>query len=330
MDINNLLQKPGIEREVNSRIGKLNDFKQLYGGSNRKFYRLTGTRNRSLILLYDDNSRMLDRTVQISKYLNSFANLAPKIYQNFWEHHIVLMQDLGDLSLEVLYKNCDDRLSVYERAIDMLILLQSSIYREEPPVIVKKTVFGYEKLLGETEQFVEYFIDKYNDKKQTNLSNLHSEFDKLALLIAEQPKVYMHRDLQSKNILIHDDIFKVIDLQEGCIGPYTYDLAALLMDPYIMLPKDIYEKLLEIYFQKIERLGFVDIIYDTFQRDFQRSAISRLMQALAAFERLSLSGKDEFSQYIKPGFSRLFSLVDDKEFPILFDLLRTLSPEIIV
>jgi len=43
----------------------------------------------------------------------------------------------------------------------------------------------------------------------------------------------MHRDFQSKNLMIKNEQIFVIDFQGARLGPPSYDLASLLFDPYV-------------------------------------------------------------------------------------------------
>ena len=68
---------------------------------------------------------------------------------------------------------------------------------------------------------------------------LQEEFFELADRAARIPAGYfLHRDFQSRNIMIHGGEACIIDFQGGRLGPLAYDLASLLIDPYVALPDD--------------------------------------------------------------------------------------------
>ena len=52
---------------------------------------------------------------------------------------------------------------------------------------------------------------------------------------------------QSRNIMIRNDEPFIIDFQSARIGPLQYDLASLLIDPYVNLSDEIQKTLFEIY-----------------------------------------------------------------------------------
>jgi aminoglycoside/choline kinase family phosphotransferase len=88
-----------------------------------------------------------------------------------------------------------------------------------------------------------------------------------------------------------------IDFQGGRLGPPQYDLAALLIDPYVDLPLPEQEELLDYALQEFARRQPVDPA--RFRRVYEHCALSRSLQALGAFGFLSkVKGKPQFARYI--------------------------------
>ena len=56
---------------------------------------------------------------------------------------------------------------------------------------------------------------------------------------ARLENIKIHRDFQSRNIMILGDRHYLIDFQGARKGPIQYDLASLLIDPYVELPDTI-------------------------------------------------------------------------------------------
>ena len=108
--------------------------------------------------------------------------------------------------------------------------------------------------------------------------------------LATYPRVLVHRDLQSQNMIITDDEPFLIDFQGIRPGSGAYDLASLLYDPYVNLTDAEREELLAYYLERldsaVDRGQFRDI--------FLRCAIQRLLQALGAYGVIGiLRGKPE-------------------------------------
>ncbi|MBF0302054.1 MAG: phosphotransferase, partial [Desulfamplus sp.] len=143
----------------------------------------------------------------------------------------------------------------------------------------------------------------------------------------------MHRDMQSRNIMVKggenllkkpnlstnekylkDENFFFIDFQSARRGPLQYDLASLLIDPYVNLADNIKETILyECINELNNRLKLIN--KDTciknrwtdnyehnpekFIKCFRYCSLTRNMQMLGAFANLSINkGKNFFKQYI--------------------------------
>jgi aminoglycoside/choline kinase family phosphotransferase len=109
----------------------------------------------------------------------------------------------------------------------------------------------------------------------------------------------VHRDLQSQNIIIQNGQANLIDFQGMRPGLAEYDLASLLLDPYVELSDDERSELISYYRQKQTENGRT--VNGQFEDTLQLCAMQRLMQALGAYGFLGLvRGHEHFLKYI-PG-----------------------------
>ncbi len=118
-----------------------------------------------------------------------------------------------------------------------------------------------------------------------------------ALLIASalaQPKVCVHRDYHSRNLMVLEDGLGVIDLQDAVIGPVTYDLVSLLRDCYIRWPQARTAAWREQFRQQ---LGLTEVGPAQFARWFDLMGMQRHLKCLGIFARLKL--RDNKPGYIK-------------------------------
>jgi aminoglycoside/choline kinase family phosphotransferase len=87
------------------------------------------------------------------------------------------------------------------------------------------------------------------------MAGLEASFDSLEAeyalaareALAGAPAVFMHRDFQSRNLMLVPGGLAVIDLQGARLGPPEYDLASLLLDPYAGIDAGLRERLIERY-----------------------------------------------------------------------------------
>jgi aminoglycoside/choline kinase family phosphotransferase len=110
-----------------------------------------------------------------------------------------------------------------------------------------------------------------------------------------------------------------IDFQGGRIGPIQYDLASLLIDPYVELPHAIQAQLIDYC---IELLSAVtELTPEKFLACYHYCSLTRNLQILGAYSYLSkVKGKKYFKRYIPPAVRSLRSNLaagGQMEFPTL-------------
>lgn len=95
-----------------------------------------------------------------------------------------------------------------------------------------------------------------------------------------------------------------IDFQGGRIGPVQYDLASLLIDPYVELPEDLQETLYHFFVEELSKEKTIDA--EAFFQSYRYLKITRNLQMLGAFGFLSrVKGKTYFEKYIPPAVMTL-------------------------
>lgn len=256
----------------------------------RSYYRLT-TQQKSYIVMdappaFEDCKPF----VKVQQMLvNSHVNV-PHIHAFDEVNGFMLLSDFGSvLLLDVLNENNADYL--YSMAIDELIKIQMTHAREQVPP------YDSELLSQELNLFSEWFIDKHlglklNDEQQQTLQKAHQ------LLIKNtetQPKVMVHRDYHSRNIMLTNEKVGIIDFQDAVYGPITYDLASLLKDCYISWPEEKVHELVRGYIRKYNKINQAELSFHQFIRWFDLMSAQRHMKAIGIFCRLNYrDGKKKF------------------------------------
>lgn len=131
------------------------------------------------------------------------------------------------------------------------------------------------------------------------------EFQEIAVQAAKAPAdFFLHRDFQSRNIMLRDDRVRFIDFQAGRLGPLGYDVASLLIDPYAALSLADQEDLLAFYLKRVatERPD----AEEDFFKYYRLLALQRNLQIVGAFSFLyQVRGKAFFADFIKPALVAL-------------------------
>jgi pimeloyl-ACP methyl ester carboxylesterase len=146
---------------------------------------------------------------------------------------------------------------------------------------------------------------------------------KIAHRLARFPRVLVHRDFQSQNLIVRDGEVYLIDFQGMRPGLAEYDLASLLYDPYVNLTNKERDELTASYKELNPDLDA------EFAEKLKLCAIQRLMQALGAYGYLGLvKGNAAFLTHIPGALYSLHQLVRQVEgLEPLQVLLETLQRE---
>ncbi len=117
-------------------------------------------------------------------------------------------------------------------------------------------------------------------------------------------RFFLHRDFQSRNIMVKSGRVRFIDYQAGRSGPLGYDLASLLIDPYAALSDEVQQGLVDCYFNELTQL--IPYERSKFQDEYLALSLQRNLQIAGAFAFLSYKrSKLFFRQYIRPALLSL-------------------------
>jgi aminoglycoside/choline kinase family phosphotransferase len=111
-----------------------------------------------------------------------------------------------------------------------------------------------------------------------------------------QPRVFVHRDYHSRNLMISDPNPGVLDFQDAVHGPITYDLVSLLRDAYIEWDEEHQLDWAVRYWERAHEAGLpVAADFAAFWRDFEWMGVQRQLKVLGIFARLYYrDGKDAY------------------------------------
>ncbi len=103
----------------------------------------------------------------------------------------------------------------------------------------------------------------------------------------QQPKVFVHRDYHSRNLMVTDaDNPGILDFQDAVEGPVTYDLVSLLKDCYIRWPAAYVQSLALDFHGTLDPAVHGHMAPDDFLRAFELMGVQRHLKAAGIFARL--------------------------------------------
>lgn len=236
----------------------------------------------------------------------------------------MLLEDLGDISLETALKREgreDQWRFRYRQALEILVNMQLGGKEGFDPAWCFDTPVLHRPFLWEREcgYFVRAFLRGYLGL-EVRVAELAPDFERLLTgALPPAPNFFLHRDFQSRNLMIRDGRLRVIDFQGGRLGPLGYDLAALLIDPYVDLRPAWQEEFLEYYLDRLaERRPGVE--RGAFNEQYRYLALCRNLQILGAFGFLTkVKQKPQFARYIPAALAGLRRRLAERagEFPLL-------------
>lgn len=294
-------------------------------GSDRTWYRLTAT-GRSLVMVdhgirKEPGTFEIDSFVLIGRHLYDKGISVPGIYLYDTFSGIVFLEDLGDVNLQAVVKAGKEILSYYKSIIKLLIKMSVSGVKQFDRSWTYQTPYYNKEVILENE--CRYFVDAFL-RRYLKLNICYNDFEDEFILLADKAlefsvNGFMHRDFQSRNIMVKDGKPYFIDFQGGRIGPIQYDLASLLIDPYVALSCHVQDQLLDYCIDKLS--SYIHIDKKRFCLCYKYCTITRNLQILGAFGYLSrVKGKTYFEQFIPAAIESLkynLSAVENTQFPRL-------------
>ena len=202
--------------------------------SDRKYYRIKAE-NISYVLT--DNFDKTDQSANFlyaSKILKNSSVNVPEVLAFSEDLRFVLLQDLGDESLDINDEYKDEK--ILEMALEQL----SKIYFSDQDVLKSVTK---ESLLLQTNSFMDFCREKKcsNDEIKS-LENLRNE---LVHNLLNQQFIPSHNDFERRNLMMFEEKLFVIDFQDLNMGPLGIDLASIMYEHSYEYPKALIDNLLE-------------------------------------------------------------------------------------
>lgn len=234
--------------------------------------------------------------VRVARAFRAIGLNVPEVIAQDLERGFLLITDLGErLYLDALSDTTVGRL--YQDAMEALVRLQCATLAE----IHWLPLYDSELLHREMELFREWYLQRHLGLKLSRIQHkvLDKTFEHLAIAALEQPRVAVHRDYHSRNLLVTEvNNPGVLDFQDAVLGPVTYDLVSLLRDCYIAWPRERVEAWLRKYRDDALRAG-VPVGSDgaSFSRWFDLTGIQRHLKASGIFARLN--HRDGKPSYLK-------------------------------
>jgi aminoglycoside/choline kinase family phosphotransferase len=210
----------------------------------------------------------------------------PQVIEINVEEGFLLLSDLGDVQLLSVLNEANVA-AYYSQALMLLNKVSLVTDNGEIPLPLYDEAFVQLELDIFSDWLIKHHLGlELDDSTQSMLQTTFAHLIKNAEV---QPKVGMHRDYHSRNLMLQNEQLKVIDFQDAVLGPITYDAVSLLRDCYVRWPDNLVNPLMQQHFEQIKSSGQLDsgVTLKTYTRWFDLMGLQRHIKAAGIFARLN-------------------------------------------
>lgn len=236
--------------------------------------------------------------------------LVPEVIGKAPDKGLVLLEDLGDLTLErKFWENQSQRLAIpfYQQTIDELIKMHYPATFDRNDCTAFKMEFDVEKLLWEMNYGRDHLLTQLCGVQMSDAARkeLDQVFYSICETLHKEPKFIAHRDYHSRNVMLKFGKTRIIDFQDARLGAIQYDLVSLLRDSYVNMDDEIARELITYYLERRRdlksRLPLADVSVDKFNHIYEVQTIQRCFKACGSFASFFNLRKDtRYLKYLGP------------------------------
>jgi hypothetical protein len=247
--------------------------------------------------------------LEVRDLLHASGVDVPALYAEDQDNGWLLLEDLGDDTLaNYLVKNeptsPNVRERLYRRAVTDLARAQTKLAKLPADSIVATRAFDADLLRWEIDHFREWGLEaRGHHLSKEDRSTFDEIASRLASRIASWPRGFVHRDYQSRNLMVRPakeregESLCWIDFQDALLGPRVYDLVALLNDSYQTFDRTFVEGRLDDYAAAMNLRENRDEIIE----QFDYVTVQRKLKDAGRFVFIErMKANDSFLRFVTP------------------------------
>ena len=251
----------------------------------RRYFRVTRGGQSHIVMDAPPDKEDCGPFIAIAQAMADLGLNVPRVIEADRARGFLLLSDLG--STQYLAALTEDSVEgLYGDALQALVLLQAA-----PLAGAALPEYDRALLLREMGLFPEWFLQRHlglslDEPWQAALA---AAFDYLAAAALAQPRVWVHRDYHSRNLMVTAPRNPgVLDFQDAVLGPCTYDLVSLLRDCYIRWPRERALAWARGYLAWAQGAGLLrELEAAQFIEWFELMGVQRHFKAIGIFARLN-------------------------------------------
>lgn len=313
------------------------------GASTRRFFRVGWGNGKSAVAMFvpgpttheihKDRPHVRWPFLEVRDLLAERGIRVPTIFADGTEEGWLLVEDLGDDTIaNYLRKSPERKRAIYQMAVRDLARAQRQLEKLPETSIVKSRAFDHDLLRWEIEHFMEWGVLARGIEVSTgDRAAFDGIASRLATQIASWARGFVHRDYQSRNLMVLSDAVESvelawIDFQDALLGPRVYDLVALLSDSYQEFDRSFIEERLDEY---TAHVGLAPSERAVLGREFDFVTVQRKLKDAGRFVFIDRTHQNPaFLTFVEPtikkaraAMARLSDDADMRELGALLDRL---------
>ncbi|HRH81532.1 MAG TPA: phosphotransferase [Thiobacillaceae bacterium] len=258
----------------------------------RRYFRVTTAAGSQVVMDAPPSHEDCRPWLHVDRLFRAAGVNTPEVLAENLDEGFLLLSDLGSTTyLTALNDATADRL--YRDANTALVNIQLASRAGELPD------YDAELLMREMRLFPDWYLARHLnvelDAERTQV--MEDSFRAVLENNLAQPRVYVHRDWHSRNLMVTEtDNPGIVDFQDAVYGPITYDLVSIYKDAYIAWDEERVLDWCIRYWEAARRAGLpVHGDFGAFYRDFEWMGVQRHIKVLGIFARLfHRDGKDGY------------------------------------
>jgi aminoglycoside/choline kinase family phosphotransferase len=250
----------------------------------RRYFRATLADGRSFVVMDAPPDKEDCRPfVQVAGLFAAAGAHVPAIHGQDLAAGFLLLEDLGTQTYLDCLERGEDARPLYAAAADTLLRIQQA---SRPAVLPD---YDHALLERELMLFPDWYLARELRRELAPAERevLNAAFAALLANNLAQPRVFVHRDYHSRNLMKSEPAPGVLDFQDAVYGPITYDLVSLLRDAYVRREEEAVIDGAVRYWEKARKAGLpVRADFGEFYRDFEWMGAQRQLKVIGIFARL--------------------------------------------
>lgn len=285
--------------------------------STRKYYRIWTSTTSYVACLDNPTSDPTDEPtfLKLQRVLHAEKVRVPLIIDKDLGTGYILEEDLGDTTFlkEIAQiTTTAEEFQFYKNSIDLMATIHNVDTIKYKNESFTNLAFDTEKLFAEMEFTKKYFLKMYLglDVTTSAIDALYKRLYDMCYMLSSEPRVLVHRDFHSRNLMIKNGEQIVIDFQDARMGTPLYDLVSLLEDCYYQLNHSNKEKLIQYYFDEYFKKIDPSKSLEQFKYVYDMMAIQRVFKAIGSFAYIYADRKDlRYVKYIGYAFEKVRAIM---------------------